>query len=375
LRSEKKVDRVVLELFLELLKRGSYVRGSQLRKELIKRGVITSSDSDRKVVDRALSRLEEWGLVDSQGGVGRRGKRWKINSKVFALINPLSSEEELNLLIFLALIPEDYKKLHLFDPIKKLVERVLQTTDPETERLISDSFSYEPFFSQRYSPVKVDTFRQVVQAILKGCKVRLLRRDRFKHELQTRTVYPINLFFYEGNFYLGVLKENGDFRSYLLSTVKVMEVREREKIPDHLKGKAEEVRRYRMNLIEGDPFLFGVKLGYDGFDLEIEGASIFATQFGSRRLEDGYAVYLVGYNGPRFYRHFLLRDFVEIIPPDEQLVALAKRSKVRQLLSEKFPYLPLPSFSLEENKKNFEKFLSELNSYLEKRVEAVKKLK
>jgi hypothetical protein len=154
-----------------------------------------------------------------------------------------------------------------------------------------------------------------------------------------------------------------------------MEVREWEKIPDHLKRKAEEVRRYRMNLIENDPFLFGVKLGYDGFDLEIEGASIFATQFGSRRLEDGYAVYLVGYNGPRFYRHFLLRDFVEIIPPDEQLVALAKRSKVRQLLSEKFPYLPLPSFSLEENKKNFEKFLSELNSYLEKRVEAVKKLK
>ncbi|MEO2069576.1 MAG: WYL domain-containing protein, partial [Desulfurobacteriaceae bacterium] len=307
----------------------------------------------------------------------RKGKEWKIRKEALDAVNPLNEKEIISFLLFFSFIPKEYRELSFFQPVKKIIERIESSLKLEAGNrdILYESFGYEPLFSRRFIPPREESITKIVDAILKECKVRLLRKDRFKGSNEFREVYPINLFFYEGNFYVGVLKDNGDYRSYLLSTVKIMEVKEDVKLPPFLRKKTKKLRRYRMDFMEKDPFIFGVELNYDSFDLHIENATVFATQFSTEKNSDGtYTVLLVGYNGPRFYRQFLLRDFEKIIPPNGHIIEIAKRNEIKKKFEKEWPHLPPPSYDLEKNKRNFQAFLEAINHYLLQRQEALSPL-
>ena len=94
---------------------------------------------------------------------------------------------------------------------------------------------------------------------------------------------------------------------------------------------------------------------------------IFPTQFFFEKEKKDYLIYLVGFLGSRFTSRFLVEEVLEIIPPSQEMILMAKEQKLKK----KYPNL---SFGLEENKKRFLLFVEEFRSFVEQRKRALEKL-
>jgi hypothetical protein len=115
------------------------------------------------------------------------------------------------------------------------------------------------------------------------------------------------------------------------------------------------------------PFLFGVRVALKGGMDYFSEPQVFPTQFFFKKEKEDYLIYLVGFLGSRFTSRFLVEEVLEIIPPSQEMILMAKEQKLKK----KYPNL---SFGLEENKKRFLLFVEEFRSFVEQRKRALEKL-
>ena len=318
-----------------------------------------NEESNRKTLLKSLKFLSDIGILEQVDGKGRQPTRWRISEKVFKERNFYLNEDEItSFLIFFSFIPEEYRELFFFEPVVRVAERLSQEIDPEKVKTIKKAFFYEPRFTMRFAPVDKELLKKVTKAILRKEPISVVK----DHEL--RNLWPVNLFFFNGNLYLGALKpiKEGNrwkfpFRSYLLHSLEPAPS-EPVTLPKPSDQEIEEARRNRIGFSDDNevPFIFGVKLSpFAARELK-RGGKVFTTQFHS--IPEENTVYLVGFTHPSFYNDFLSKEFVEVIPPNEKIKRVAKKEDVKKLLKKNYSHLNADKFSynLKENLKRFEEF-------------------
>jgi len=357
-----------LTLFIEivsfLLRKGDFVTTTEIHEFLYRKGILKDNSpksSERRRLNRTFELLEHEGYIESKhiNPKGRIPQEWKINKKALPYLTSLSEEELVSLLTLMAFIPENYKKLSIFEPILGLINRLSEEIDEEKKKRIENSFPYESQFLERFVKFDDKNLKQIHNAILNGKAliVRYKDSDCFK-------LFPLKVFVYNGILYVGGIDSKKEYKTYHLGGLKIID-ETNETISEFLRKKYE---KSNFAFEDEKPFLFGIRV-YPEWRMEFfEEPVIFPTQFFFQRNKDDYLIYLVGYTGSRFTSRFLVEEVIEIIPPTNEIIAKAKELKVK----EKFSAVTL---SLRENKKRFKLFVEELGEFLNQRVTTFEKLK
>ena len=364
-----KLPYYLVEILLYLLKENTIKTSTEIFEHVREslKHVLPSenTESDKKIFLRALNILENLGILESKPGKGRKPSLWKVKGKIFKERNFFLLESDLYFyLIFFSFIPNEYKELPLFKPVLKVIEYFSEGLKPEKLKIIGDAFAYEPPFAMRFARPDTELLKEVVKAIVDERPLRIIKDGK------ERTILPLNLFFYSGNLYLGaikIIKENSKYkfpyRSYLLHSIKLSPsgsyVKTEVKIPRSI---IDENRRKHIGFPDEKPFIFGIELD-DLSAKEIKkGGKVFSTQFFTEPNQN--VVYLVGFTSSRFYNDFIIKGFKKIIPPNKEIIDVAKEKKVKELVSEIYPHLPKVSYGLTENIRNFKRFRREIKALL-----------
>ena len=357
-----------LTLFIEivsfLLRKGDFVTTTEIHEFLYREGILKDNSpgsSERRKLNRMLELLEHEDYIKSKhiNPKGRVPQEWKINKKALPYLTSLSEEELVSLLTLMAFIPENYKKLSIFEPLLGLISRLSEEIDEEKKKRIENSFPYESQFLERFVKFDDRNLKQIHDAILNGKALIVSYKgsDCFK-------MFPIKIFMYNGILYVGAINNRNEYRTYYLAGLKIIgELNET--ISQYFRKKYEKAT---FTLEEEKPFLLGIRVYAKEGMKYFKEPVIFPTQFFLKQEGKNYLVYLVGYTGSRFTSRFLVEEIIEIIPPTNKIIAKAKELKVK----ETFPML---TFSLRENRKRFKLFVEELGEFLNQRLTTFEKLK
>ena len=357
-----------LTLFIEivsfLLRKGDFVTTTEIHEFLYRKGILKDNSprsSERRRLNRTLEFLEHEGYIESKyiNPKGRVPQEWKINKKALPYLTSLSEEELVSLLTLIAFIPENYKKLSIFEPLLVLISRLSEEIDEENKKRIESSFSYEPQFLERFAIFNDINLKQIHNAILNGKALIVSYKgsDCFK-------LFPLKVFVYNGVLYTGGIDSKKEYRTYYLGGLKIID-ETNGTLSEFLRKKYE---KFNFAFEDEKPFLFGIKVcSKEGMEF-FEKPVIFPTQFFFQRNKDDYLIYLVGYTGSRFTSRFLVEEVIEIIPPTDKIIAKAKELKIK----ERFSGI---TFDSKKNRKRFRLFVEELEEYLNQRFTTLKKLK
>jgi hypothetical protein len=382
----KRIDKIYLELLPLFLKRKTPATTGQLHGELKRKGLLTDSEKDRKSLVRALSRLEEHGILTSTGGRGRGGKRWELSRRAEEAFSQITKEEGTGLLVLLALLPDEYRELPIFSSVERIAVSVSKRLGSKRVKDLKEKFYYQKPYTMRFTPISDEKLSEIVRAIIEEHPVEVIRKElplsRPEEERPPggsnfRKLYPISLFYYDGNFYLGALRRHGEgwkYRTYLLASLKLYSV-----LPEGFpKEKGfqkllKEKRKAGMDFPEPRPFLFKVLLSeIGGKELKLEGALAFTTQIEARETrEGGFEVLLVGYAEPRFCSEFLQKDFLKVEPLKREEFERVSRKEVAELFKKRGVNLPLPPRSFKKNQENFESFVNQLKELIKRKEKAL----
>jgi len=356
--------KLAVEVLNFLLQKGHFVSTPEIQKHLFSSGLLESvspAGKDRRKLNRLLSFLESTGYIESERTDlrGRKPQRWRINEKALPYLVSISDEELVSLLTFATFVPETYRNLPIFSPFLELLCRLSRRLDESKKELIENSFIYETQFLEKFVPFDQQVLVQVHRAIMekRALRVKYKGSDAFK-------IFPLKIFVYNGVLYVGALREDKVYRTYYLAGLKVLEELN-ETLPKFYRKKFESVA---FTIEDEKPFLFGVRVALKESMDYFPNPQIFPTQFFLKREKEDYLIYLVGFLGSRFTSRFLVEEALEIIPPSQEMILMAKEQKLRRKYSN-------ISFSLRENKKRFSLFVEELCSFVEQRRRALEKLR
>jgi len=383
----KRIDRVYIGILKVLLKEPQALSTGEIWKKLMAEGILGRSESDKKTLNRALSRLEELGLVNGSGGRGRGGKRWELSRKAETMFSQISQRDGIGFLVLLSLLPDEYRELPVFCSIQRIAGRIARRLKTSTVKALNEKFFYQKPYTMRFCPINDEKLEEIVKAIIEEYPVEVIRKDLpidwpLRESPPTggnlRKIYPISLFYYDGNFYVGAVRKHGEewrYRTYLLGSLKLYSTLPHETFPDdrEFKKLVEQKRRVGMEFPGPKPFLFKVVLSeIGGRELKIGGALAFTTQLEAREREDGsFEVLLVGYAEPRFCNEFLQKDFIEIYPPEKE--ELKRLNEIGEVFKKRGINLPPPPRSYRKNLENFREFISILDGLIEKKKRATER--
>ncbi len=382
----KKRDSIILKVLGLLLKRGPVLSTQEILSSLKSEGTLGEREGDKKVLLRALTRMEEIGIISSKGGRGRKGKEWQLTEEAERTFSQISERESLAFLTLLSLLPDEYKRIPLFKLVERIALKVSKRMGNTEVNQLKQSFFYQKPYTMRFCPIKEKNFELIVDVVVRRKPVEVIRKElptdkRYEKSppegTNIRELYPISLFYYDGNFYLGTIRKHGEewrYRSYFLASLKVFRVKE-EEFPNSTEFQKleKEKKRVGMDFPEPRPFLFKVilsKLG--GRELKIKGALAFSTQVGEPKvLKDGsFEVVVVGFVEPRFCSEFLIKDFIALKPLSEKEFK-EKLKEAREAFKERELPLPLPPKSYKKNQENFKAFKKEIEQLLNKKLKAI----
>lgn len=354
-----------LKILTNLLKEQLGLTTPQIIDRLIREGFIESrEEKEEKKVRNILRNLERHGLIKNREG--QKPLRWHITKKGIEALG-FSGEFTKSMLILLSFLPREFIKLEAFNIVSNIVNRNIPFLDKKQVEIIRKSFFFEPPFNLKFSTPDEETLSVIVQAILNRHAIYLTSKI-WKPPKQV-IFYPINLFYYNGTLYVGGLNKNRKYRTYKVSTIKAYPCKGKKlRSGDRFRGKA-------WSFEDEKPFVFGVEVSArDAKGLELnegkeeEVVGIFSTQFFSKKTDKGmFIVYLVGYPSYRFCTAFLTREFLSIIPPSEEILEKARSKELKKKLN--------ISYSLKENKKNFQKFKSLLSKIISSKYKLVRDVK
>jgi len=355
---------LAVEVLNLLLQKRYFVSTSEIQRHLFSLGLLGSvlpTSKDRRKLNRLLSFLESAGYIESERTDlrGRKPQRWRINEKALPYLVSISDEELVSLLTFATFVPETYRNLPIFSPFLELLCRLSRRLDESKKELIENSFVYETQFLEKFIPFDQQVLLQVHRAIIenKALRIKYKGSDAFR-------IFPLKIFVYNGVLYVGALREDKVYRTYYLAGLKILEELD-ETLPKLYRKKFESVA---FTIEDEKPFLFGVRVALKESMDYFSNPQIFPTQFFLKREKEDYLIYLVGFLGSRFTSRFLVEEALEIIPPSQEMILMAKEQKLRKKYSN-------ISFSLRENKKRFSLFVEELRSFVEQRRRALEKLR
>jgi len=377
-----------IELLTILAKSLKKMTTHELLSELHRRGVINNPNSirDQKAVTRALNWLEEQELTESEGGIGKPGKKWRISKTGFSKFYILSEKEINQALATLSFIPEEFKAMKKLSKFIEWITGFARNANPNVcEKEIIESFYHQDPYTAVYCSVEEKVLEKIVKAIIekKGVKVRrkeLYIEEDYKESPEIygwREIFPISIFSYEGNLYVGAIREHKGswtYRSYLLGSLDLYPSEEEFPQPQDREFKELVKEKLRSGIDHPDPkpFLFKVVLTKSGGRVLECGqkARVFLTQIESRKRKDGnYEITLVGYAEPRFCTEFIQKDFIEIIPLSaEEFKGAEKRAK--ELFEGKKTLLPS---NYNENQENLKLFLKCMERRVKTKETALKR--
>jgi hypothetical protein len=377
-----KQSRLRIELLTILARSLKEMTTHQLLNELYRRGIIDNPNSqkNRKAAIRALGWLKEQELADSEGGVGKSGKRWRLSKPGFSKFYQFSEEEAVQAPIILSFIPEGFKALKKINKFIEWIVALVRNINPQASiKEIKESFYYQKPYTAVYCPVEEKVLERIVKAIIRKRGIRVRRKELYIEEDYKespemhgwREIFPITVFSYEGNLYVGALRKHEGswtYRSYLLGSLDLYSSEEELPQPQDKEFKELVKEKLKSGIDHPDPkpFIFKVVLTKSGGRiLECSSkAKVFLTQIESQKRGDGnYEITLVGYAEPRFCTEFIQKDFIEIVPlTAKEFKEAVKRTK-KLFEREKIP-LPLPHVDYTENQRNLKFFLE----CMEKRI-------
>jgi len=386
----KRVDWIYINVIQELLERPEPMSTADILNLLVRKGILGRSEADKKSLIRALNRLEELGLISSEGGRGKKGKRWELSKEAEEMFSQVSKEEGVGLLVLLALLPDEYKKFPVFELVERMAVNVSKRLGAEKIRNLKDRFFYQKPYTMRYIPPMDNTITEVIKAIVEEYPIEITRKElplerpmseAPPNSSNLRKIYPISLFYYDGNFYVGAIRRHGEgwrYRSYLLGTISIYRSCYSEQFPrdkDFLKL-LNEKRRAGIEFPNPKPFFFKVILSeIGGRELKIASALAFTTQIEAKSREDGsFEVLLVGYAEPRFCNEFLQKDFIRIVPISEAEFKSINMFNVEKLFKSRGINLLLPPRGYEKNMENFKSFLNCIKKLLSRKEKALPSL-
>ncbi|WP_456341909.1 hypothetical protein [Thermovibrio sp.] len=303
------------------------------------------------------------------------------------MFSQINDEDGIGLLVLLALLPDEYRELPIFSSVERIALSISKRLGEKRVKDLKERFFYQKPYTMRFAPISDSKLAEIVKAIIEERPVEVIRKDLpidwpFRESppgmSNLRKIYPISLFYYDGNFYVGAIRRHGNgwrYRTYLLGSLRLYGVLYESFPHDREFVKlVEEKRKTGMDFPEPKPFLFKVVLSeIGGRELKIEGALAFTTQIEAKRRSDGtFEVLLVGYAEPRFCNEFLQKDFIEIIPPTEEEFERIDREFLKEIFRRRGVNLPLPPRSFKQNAKNFKTFLRYLQDLINKKNNAVK---
>ena len=387
-----KQSRLKIELLTILARSLKEMKTYQLLKELYKRGIIDSPNSQKnqKATTRALSWLEDEELVNSKGGVGKSGKRWRISKLGLSKFYHFREELTLALSIF-SFIPDEFRILKKLNKFIRWISNFIKVAIPNThisEKEITNNFYYQKPYTAVYCPIEERVLEKIIKAITtkKGLRVRrkeLYIEEDYKESPKIhgwREIFPISLFSYEGNLYVGALRKHEGswtYRSYLLGSLDLYPSEEELPQPQdkEFKELVEEKLRSGIDHPDPKPFIFKVVLTKNGGRiLECSSkARVFLTQIESQKREDeNHEITLVGYAEPRFCTEFIQKDFIEIAPLTAEEFKKAQEKAKELFKGEKIP-LPLPNSDYTKNQNNLKFFLKCMEKKIKIKEKALKR--
>jgi len=382
----KRIDRIYIKVIQLLIERPEPLSTKEILEALARDGILKRSEGDKKSLIRALNRLEELGLIVSEGGRGRGGKRWELTPQAEEMFSQINDEDGIGLLVLLALLPDEYRELPIFNSVERIALSISKRLGEKRVKDLKERFFYQKPYTMRFAPISDSKLAEIVKAIIEERPVEVIRKDLPIDQLfkesppgtsNLRKIYPISLFYYDGNFYVGAIRRHGNgwrYRTYLLGSLSLYGVpyesfpRDREFVK-----LVEKKRKTGMDFPEPKPFLFKVVLSeIGGRELKIEGALAFTTQIEAKKRSDGtFEVLLVGYAEPRFCNEFLQKDFIEIISLTEKEFERIDHELIKEMFKRRGVNLPLPPRSFKQNTENFKKFLKYLRALTSKKDNAV----
>ena len=362
-KSEVRRFSICMEIIKFLLQKNDFVSTTGIQEALYRKGILKDNypeGSERRKLNRALEFLEQEDYIESRYPVakGRKPQEWRVNLKNLPYLVSLTEEELISLLTLMAFVPENYKKLEVFEPLKDLIARLGKGIDSSKREIIENSFSYENQFLEKFLRLDNKNLLPVHQAILNRNSLIVKYKGSNPFEL-----FPIKIFVYNGILYLGAINEEKEFRTYHLAGIKIIDFGKKQ-VPKYL------YRKYKNTAFAMEhekPFIFGIKVSLKDSLLYFKNPTIFPTQFFIQTEKEYYLIYLVGYTGSRFTSRFLVEEIIEIIPPQNEMIEKAKSGKLKEIH-------PGLSFGIKENQKRFKTFIRDFESFINQRREALEKL-
>ena len=333
---------LLIEILKTLIKANRSLETGELHRELVKTGVLNDSESrvERRKLLRALSTLEALRYVEAVESKGRKPFSWKLNHNKFRFLTSYSPEELISVAVLFSFFPRHYRNLPFFQKAFNVVERFERELPEEERKLLRFSFERIPIPNERFVKLDASVVEKLVGALLENRKVYFIYRGKpFR-------VFPVKFFTYNGQFYLGAL-DGKTYRNFLVSRIENVEVmNERISL-----GKKRALVNRTFKIPDEEPFIFGALLpGTYATELEVKrGIKFFPTQFHSRFTESGIEVFLIGYTGKRFVSWFLVEKVLSLIPPNREMIEMAKDLRIK----EREPKL---SYSLRTNRRRFQRF-------------------
>ena len=333
---------LLIEILKTLIKANRSLETGELHQELVKSGILSDFESrvERRKLLRALSTLEALGYIEAVESKGRKPFSWKLNHDKFRFLTSYSPEELISVAVLFSFFPRHYRHLPFFQKAFNVVERFERELSEEGRKLLRFSFERIPIPNERFVKPEPSAVEKLIGAILENRKV------YFTYRGKPFRVFPVKFFTYNGQFYLGAL-DGKTYRNFLVSRIENVELLS-EKIS--LEKKKALVNR-TFKIPDEDPFIFGILLPRTyATEIEIKrGIKFFPTQFHSRLTDSGIEVFLVGFTGKRFVSWFLVEKVLSLIPPNSEMIEMAKEMKIK----EKEPKL---SYSLKTNNERFQRF-------------------
>jgi len=282
---------------------------------------------------------------------------WSLNPKKFKFLSGFTRDELISLIVLFSFLPSHYRELPFFSKAYETIGRFEKELTYEERELLRFSFERIPNINERWVYLEPELLRKVIGTILDNKGAYLGYRGK------SYKVFPVKLFTYNGLFYIGALTEKG-YRNFLISRIEFFEPLKDEISLEDKKAKVNET----FEIPDEKPFLFGILLPHDyATDREIKrGIKFSPYQFFIKRVKEGILVYTVGFTGKRYASWFLTESVLELLPPSEEIVSLAKELNVKEIA-------PKISYQLQPNLRNFKKFKRKVAELLENRIKVLKK--
>jgi len=312
-------------------------------------------------LQRVLNDLHALGYIERRFSDfrGRHPEEWRINVRAFPYLISLSEDELVSLFTLISFVPKKYRELEPIRPIRDALNRLVVNLNDEKLKIAEESFDYLPIPVERFASLPNGTMKLLFEGIIEK------RGVLINYAGKLIEVLPIKLFQYNGILYLSaVLKETGEYRTLLLWKLKALTLT-KSTISNYLRCKYKKV----FFDFEREPFILKVYLP-ENYSRDISpGCEVlfYPTQFYSEveREKEATKVLLVAQPSYRFASWILLDEILEISPPDEDDIKLAKERNIKR----DFPDI---SLSLEVNKKRFKKFYSYVEKFINRRLKLIK---